>query len=462
MASFLAKYKNMDLLEGSLWDKIVVFALPLALTSILQQLFNAADVAVLGRFVGSDAVAAVGNNIPIIGLVVNLFVGISLGANVVVARYIGMKDPDNANDAVHTAFSLALIIGVTIAIVGIPFADTFVSWLGVPDNVKESASTYLQVYFLGMPFIAMYNFEAALFRSKGDTNTPLIALAYASVFNIAGNLVVVLVLDMGIGGVALTTALSNLLCALYLFYKLRQESGFLHLCYHKIAKFKPRKARAIVSIGLPAGIQGMVFSLSNLLIQSAINSLGTDAMAASAAAFTIEINVYCLINAFGLAATTFISQNYGAGNLKRCRQVTHVCFYLDLLISGVFSIFILFFSYELVGFFSDSETVIALGVVRILYVVAPEMLSVAMEIMSGTMRGFGYSLPPALMTLCGICGVRIIWIFSVFNLYPSYATLMAVYGISWLVTTILLYIIYVCFIRKLQQNRHDSSLNTIN
>ena len=218
MGNFLSKYRNMDLLQGSLWDKIIVFSLPLAFTSILQQLFNAADVAVLGNFVGKDAVAAVGNNIPIIGLVVNLFVGISLGANVVVARYIGMKDPNNANDAVHTAFSLAIIIGLVIALVGIPFADTIVSWLGVPDNVKEGASTYLRVYFLGMPFIAMYNFEAALFRSKGDTNTPLIALAYASVFNIIGNLVVVLVFDMQTGGVALTTALSNGFCALYLFY----------------------------------------------------------------------------------------------------------------------------------------------------------------------------------------------------------------------------------------------------
>ncbi len=454
MGNFLSKYHNMDLLHGSLWDKIIFFSMPLALTSILQQLFNAADVAVLGNFVGNDAVAAVGNNIPIIGLVVNLFVGISLGANVVVARYIGMKDPNNANDAVHTAFSLAIIIGLVIALLGVPLADSIVSWLGVPDNVKEGASTYLRVYFLGMPFIAMYNFEAALFRSKGDTNTPLIALAYASLFNIAGNLIVVLVFGMQTDGVALTTVLSNGLCAFYLFFKLRKEIGFLHLDYKKILEFRPRKARAIVSIGLPAGIQGMVFSLSNLLIQSAINSLGTDVMAASAAAFTIEINVYCFINAFGLAATTFISQNYGAGNLPRCRQIIHACFWLDFIVTSVFSAFILIFSYELVGFFSDSEAVIALGVIRIFYVVGPELLSVTMEIMSGSMRGFGYSLPPALVTLFGICCVRIIWIFTVFKMHPTYSVLMAVYGISWAVTAGFLYIIYVRFIRRLKKQEH--------
>lgn len=454
MSYLLSKYRNMDLLHGSLWDKIIVFSMPLAFTSILQQLFNAADVAVLGNFVGNDAVAAIGNNIPIIGMVVNFFVGISLGANVVVARYIGMKDPNNANNAVHTALALAIIIGLAVAFVGITLADAIVSWLGVPDNVKDDASIYLRVYFLGMPLIALYNFEAALFRSRGNTGTPLMALIYASLFNIAGNFIVVLVFDMQTDGVALTTALSNGLCAFYLFFKLRKDNGFLHLDYKKILDFRPRRALAIVSIGLPAGIQSMVFSLSNLLIQSAINSLGTDVMAASAIAFTIEINVYCFINAFGLAATTFISQNYGAGNLLRCRQIIHACFWLDFIVTAVFSVFILSFSYELVGFFSDKETVIALGSIRIFYVVGPELLSAAMEIMSGSMRGFGYSLPPALVTLFGICCVRIIWVFTVFKVNPTYFVLMSVYGISWAITTVLLYIVYVRFIRRLRKQEH--------
>lgn len=454
MSYLLSKYRNMDLLHGSLWDKIIVFSMPLAFTSILQQLFNAADVAVLGNFVGNDAVAAIGNNIPIIGMVVNFFVGISLGANVVVARYIGMKDPNNANNAVHTALALAIIIGLAVAFVGITLADAIVSWLGVPDNVKDDASIYLRVYFLGMPLIALYNFEAALFRSRGNTGTPLMALIYASLFNIAGNFIVVLVFDMQTDGVALTTALSNGLCAFYLFFKLRKDNGFLHLDYKKILDFRPRRALAIVSIGLPAGIQSMVFSLSNLLIQSAINSLGTDVMAASAIAFTIEINVYCFINAFGLAATTFISQNYGAGNLLRCRQIIHACFWLDFIVTAVFSVFILSFSYELVGFFSDKETVIALGSIRIFYVVGPELLSAAMEIMSGSMRGFGYSLPPALVTLFGICCVRIIWFFTVFKVNPTYFVLMSVYGISWAITTVLLYIVYVRFIRRLRKQEH--------
>ncbi len=448
MSSILAKYRNMDMLHGSLWDKIVVFSLPLALTSILQQLFNAADVAVLGNYVGEDAVAAVGNNIPIIGLVVNLFVGISLGANVVVARYLGMRDEGNANQSVHTAFFLALVMGIVIACIGVPLTDYFVGLLKVPDSVFEGASTYLRIYFMGMPFMAIYNFEAALLRSKGDTNTPLLALAIASVFNIVGNILAVKYFDAGIAGVALATSMSNALCALILFIKLRLEKGFLHVNITEILRPSFRKSKAIVSIGLPAGIQGMVFALSNLLIQSAINSLGTDVMAASAAAFTIEINVYCFINAFGLAATTFVSQNYGANNIERCKKVVRVSFLLDLIVSMICGAFILIYCRELISLFSENEKVIELGILRVFIVVLPEFLSVIMEILSGTMRGCGYSLPPALATLIGICSVRVIWLYTVFEAYPTYGSLMAVYGVSWAITALFICYLYFNFRKK--------------
>ena len=449
MFAFLSKYKNMDMLNGSLWDKILVFAIPLALTSVLQELYNAADVAVLGNFIGSDAIAAVGTNIPIIGLVVNLFVGVALGANVVVARYLGMKDLENASNAVHTAFFLALLVGFLISLIGVPLADSITQMLGVPENVAERSTTYLRVYLLGMPFLALYNFEAALFRSRGDTNSPLIALVIASIFNIIGNIVVVKYLNMDTGGVALTTVLANGVSSLFLFCKMRSSTDFLHIDYKKILKPQSTKARAIIKIGLPAGIQGMVFSLSNLLIQSAINSLGTDAMAASAAGFTIEINVYCLINAFGLAATTFISQNYGAKNLTRCKDVIKVCFWLDMALTTIFGGFVLIYCRELLGLLADTDAVIAIGVIRIFAVVGPDYLNVAMEIMSGTMRGFGYSLGPAIMTVIGICSFRVFWVYTAFASDPTYTTLMMCYGLSWTFTTILLFIIFVIHQRKI-------------
>ena len=321
--------KSLDMLSGSLWDKIILFAVPLAFTGVLQQLFNAADVAVLGRFVSNEAMAAVGTDVPVIGTVVSLAMGLALGANVIVARFIGMKDEAAANRGVHTAFALALILGLVIATLGEIFCSEIMALLSVPDSVVEHASNYLRVFLLGLPFITVYNFLAAVFRSKGDTNTPLMALIVATVFNIAGNLFFVVVIPMGAAGVALATALANGLAAGILFVKQLKMPGVLHLEFSRLLQFDKPTLNAMVRIGLPAGIQGMVFSLSNMIIQEAINNLGADAMAGSVAAFTIEINVYCFINAFGLAATTFVSQNYGAGNLARCRRATWVSMWIN-------------------------------------------------------------------------------------------------------------------------------------
>ena len=312
------------MLEGRLWDKIVVFALPLAFTGMLQQLYNAADVAVLGRFVSDLAVAAVGNNVPVIGLIISFCMGLALGVNVVVARALGMKNDRKANEAVRTSFLTAIAFGIIALIIGEIFSASAMVWLEVPEEVQEPALTYLRVYLLGMPFIALYNFLAAVFRSQGDTQTPLWALLIASVFNIGGNLFAVLVLNWDVAGVALATVLANLLSAAILFVKLTRIDGPLKLEISQLLKVDLPSLKSIVRIGMPAGIQGAVYSLSNLVIQSAINSLGPAAMAGSVAAFTIEMNVYCFVNAFALAATTFVSQNYGARNLDRCRNVMWV------------------------------------------------------------------------------------------------------------------------------------------
>lgn len=425
------------MLHGSLWDKLIFFALPLALTGVLQQLLNAADVAVLGQFVGKNAMAAVGNNISIIGLLVNLFMGLSLGANVVIAMHIGGKRLDRAHEAVHTAFLMAMFVGLAVAVLGELLVYPLMHMMMVPQDVWEMAETYLRIYLLGLPVMGIYNFEAAIFRSRGDTRTPLISLVIASLLNLVLNLVFVLRFQMGVAGVVWATVIANTVSAVLLFRALRKTKDVIHIEL-KSMHMDRKLLKNIVRIGLPAGIQGMVFSLSNLIIQSAINSLGPDAMAASAAGFTIEINVFCIVNAFGQAATTFVSQNYGAGNLERCKEVTWTAMKLNVLFMGLLSVFILIFAEELLSFFNPDPNVVALGKIRLLYVVGPEVICVVLEGLSGALRGYGYSMIPALLALVGICGIRITWVYTLFAKQPTYEILMATYPVSWLITTILM------------------------
>ena len=445
----MLKTREIDMLHGTLWDKIILFALPLALTGFMQQLFNAADVAVLGQYVGKNAMAAVGNNTALIGLLVNLFMGLSLGANVVIAQNIGAEKFDRVHDAVHTAFLLALIVGVALCGVAQILVNPVFEWLQVPATVAPMAETYLRIYAFGLPVMGIYNFEAAIFRSRGDTQTPLIALTIASFLNIVLNLLFVLEFNLGVEGVAWATVIANAISALILFQGLRKAEGFIHLELSELKLDKPC-LKETVRIGLPAGIQGMVFSLSNLLIQSAINSLGADAMAASAAAFTIEINIFCLTNGFGQAATTFVSQNYGAGNLPRCKEVTKVSLQINILLMFILSAAILYFAEPLVRFFNEDAEVIRLGVIRLWYIIAPEIISVIMEIISGSLRGYGISMAPAIITLVFVCGIRITWVFTVFAKIPTYAALMAVYGVSWFFTMIFLIIAYRFYIKNLK------------
>ena len=445
--------KKINMLEGSLWDKMIIFALPLALTGLLQQLYNAADVAVLGRFVSDLAVAAVGNNVPVFGLIISFCMGLSIGVNVVVARALGMKNDQKASEAVSTSFVTAVVFGIIAPIVWQLFANSAMDWLDVPNEVRDYALIYLRVYFLGMPFIAVYNFLAAVFRSQGDTQTPLWALLVASLFNIGGNLFAVLVLDWGVAGVALATVLANLLSAVILFVKLSHLDGPLKLEVSQLFKADVVALKSIVRIGLPAGVQGAVYALSNLVIQSAINSLGPEAMAGSVAAFTIENSVYCFINAFALSATTFLSQIYGARNLERCSRVMWVTMGLNMCATILLTIGVLIFSHELLGIFTSSDEVIALGMVRILWVLVPQPISVVMDTLSGSMRGYGYSMPPAMVTLVVVCSVRLIWVYTVFPLTPTYETLMMVYPLSWIITMVGLIILYVRLLRRVRNRR---------
>lgn len=439
--------KEMDMLHGPLASKILLFAIPLACTGILQQLFNAADVMVIGRFVGKHAMAAVGSNSAFIGLMVNLFVGISLGANVIIARYTGQGNKEKVHQAVHMAILVALIGGIIMTVVGETVTNPLLVLLGVPDEVFALASLYLRVYLLGMPVILLYNFESAIFRSQGNTKTPLICLTISGCVNVVFNLFFVLVCGRSVDGVALGTVLSNAISSVLLFILLVKSPSEVRIRKADMHLYKD-VLKEMFRIGLPAGLQGCVFSISNIMVQSAINSLGADIMAGSSAAFNIEIMAYYLANSFGQACTTFIGQNHGAGNLERCKSVTHWSLFLATISTAIVSVLVVIFAPDLIRIFNSDPTVIENGAIRLYWIVGFECINMLIELFSGCMRGYGYSLVPALVALIGICGVRIIWIYTIFAAHHTFGTLMVVYPFSWVVTSIVLIGVYFVFKKK--------------
>ncbi len=428
---------RMDMVNGSLGDKIIRYAIPLAATGILQQLFNAADLAVVGQFSGKEAMAAVGGNAPVIGLLVNLFVGISLGSNVIIARSIGQKDEESISKAVHTSVIVALLGGVFLAVLGELLAPFIVELLEVPTDVYPLAIKYLRIYLAGMPVILLYNFEAAVFRSSGNTRTPLAALTVSGVLNVVLNLFFVLGLGMDVDGVATATVLSNLVSSVLLFAALTRTAQAIRLDPRKL-RVHSDVLRQILKVGIPAGIQGMIFSFANIIIQSAVNSLGTTVMAASSAAYNLEIFSYYIMNSFGQACTTFVGQNYGAGKNDRCRKTLRLCLLQSLTSTAVVSVLILLFSRPLLGIFNTDPDVIAAGQIRLAYIFFAYLFSFAQEGLSGYLRGFGVSFIPAACTVIGICGVRLTWIFTVFQQSRTFSTIMQVYPLSLGVTAVVI------------------------
>ena len=425
--------KDMDMLNGSLSDKILKFALPLAFTGILQQLFNAADIAVVGRFVGKNAMAAVGSNTPMIALIISLFTGISVGANVVIAKFIGQGKKDGVKRAVHTALLFAVISGTVFAGICIAVSKPVLSLMSIPENVFDMALLYFRVYIAGMPVILLYDFASAIFRSRGNTRTPLICLLVSGIINVILNLFFVIVLKMTVNGVALATVSANFISSALLVYFLKKDQSEIHFSF-KDLKIDRYTLKEMIRIGLPAGVQGMVFALSNILIQSSINKLGEDVMAASSAAFNIEIFAYYIINAFGQACTTFVGQNFGANKPERCLKATRIAFMLDMIFTLVMSGLILIFGKQLLHIFNDDPVVSEIGLVRLKFILLAEGVNVVIEICSGCMRGYGRSMVPALLCMGGICGVRITWVFTVFRYNSTFPVLLTAYPLSWCVT----------------------------
>ena len=443
----------MDMLHGSLGDKIIRFALPVAATGILQQLFNAADIAVIGRFVGKEAMAAVGSNNSLIGLMVTMFSGIAMGANVVIARSTGQGNREGIRNAVHTSILIAFVGGLLMTVIGELLAKPLLHWLGVPEEIFREALRYIRIYFAGLPVIFLYNFESAIFRSQGDTRTPLICLTISGILNVVMNIFFVVVLHMTVDGVALATVLANLISSGLLLIMLMRSRSAIRVHWSGFS-YQPHVIGSILRIGTPAGLQGMVFSLSNLCIQSAINSLGADVIAASAAAFNVEIFAYFVLNSFGQACTTFVGQNLGAGNMERCRRATRICMVQDFVFTAAISGVILLSGHALLRIFNTDPEVVRIGYIRILILISAELVNVIIEILSGAMRGHGQSLIPAIVSLVGICGVRIIWVYTVFPFSRTFATIMAAYPLSWAITALVLVISYFMMMRKIEPKRN--------
>lgn len=431
---------QMDMINGSLGDKIIKYAIPLAITGVLQQLFNAADLAVVGQFSGKEAMAAVGSNAPVIGLLVNLFVGISLGSNVIIAKSIGQGNDENISKTVHTSVVMALLGGLFLTVLGQFLAPEIVSMLDVPGDVSSLAVKYLRIYLAGMPVILLYNFEAAIFRSCGNTQTPLLALVVSGILNVALNLFFVLGMGMDVDGVATATVLSNLVSSAILFVALMKSDLAIRINPRKLRIYKDVLGQ-ILRIGIPAGVQGMIFSFANIIIQSKVNSLGTTIMAASSAAFNLEIFSYYIMNSFGQACTTFVGQNYGAGKGERCRKTLKLCLLQSLVSTAAASVLILLFSHPLLSIFNTDPDVIAAGRIRLEYIFFAYLFSFAQEVLSGYLRGFGVSFIPAVCSVVGICGVRLAWIFTVFQQAPSFQTIMQVYPISLGITTAVILVV---------------------
>lgn len=421
--------KQVDMTNGPLGKKIILFTIPLLITGIFQQMFNACDVAVVGQFAGKEAMAAVGSNSPVIALLINLFIGISLGTNVVIAKAIGQKNEDRVGKAVHTSILISIIAGIALIILGEIFAAKAIGALGVPDEVYPLALLYLRIYLLGMPVILLYNFETAIFRSCGNTKTPLMALMASGVINVVLNMIFVILFNMSVAGVAIATVTANLVSSVILFVNLIKTDLDIKFSFKKL-KIDVSTLKEILRIGVPSGIQSMIFSFANIIIQSAVNSLGTTIMAASAAAFNLEIFSFYVMNSFNQSCTTFVGQNFGAGKLDRCLKSLKICLLQCFVCTAIFCTTILMFAKPLLGIFNPDPDVIASGIVRLRYIFFAYTFSFAQETTSGYLRGFGLSFLPAICSIVGICGIRLFWIFVVFPKYPSFETIMQVYPIS--------------------------------
>lgn len=433
--------KKIDMLTGGLFGKILLFSIPLMASGILQQSFNSVDVAVVGRWCGKEALAAVGSNGMIISLIVNLFIGISIGANVVISRYIGQKDPDGIRRSVSTVGIVALASGVLLATIGFFAARPMLEFVSTPEDVIDLATTYLKIYFLGMPGLMAYNFGSAILRSMGDTNRPFIALLIGGIINAGLDLIFVLYLGMDVDGVALATIISQLISAVIIVWILLHEQDPYRI-NPRTCRIHGPQFKKMLQIGLPAGLQGVVFSISNVFVVSNINMFGSTASAGSAAALIFEFYCYYVVSSFAQAAVVFTSANYGAGSIDRCKRVWVVCMTLSVVFCGLLNLLIGTNAEWFAGIFTQDADALHYAKIRITTVLLFQFIASSYEVSGSAMRGLGYSMTPTIITIIGTCLLRILWVHTVTADATDFRLLMAVYPITWVVTGVAVVIAY--------------------
>ena len=444
------KTKEMDMLNGGLAGKLILFAIPLAFSGILQQLFNSADVAVVGRFAGSAALAAVGSCVALVGIFVNLIIGLAVGPNAALANLIGQGQRDRISRMVHTILTFGMILGVVLMGLGFLTARTVLEASGTPESVINEALLYIRIYFIGIPFMTIYNFGAAILRSYGDTKRPMYYLVLSGTVNVILNLVFVICFGLGVEGVAISTTISNMLSTALVLVHLHGKEDEFQFRFHKM-HIEWKDLKRVLMIGIPAGIQGAIFSVSNVFIQSGINSFGEDAIAGSSLALNFEYFTYDIANAFAQAAVTFTSQNFGAGNLKRCKKIFWLCMLFGMGFTEILSIVFMIWDDFFVSIYTISDAVAVYGLIRMHHVCSLEGLTATYEVESAALRGMGKSLEPSIITILGTVVFRMIWMVTVFKWIPTYDMLMNVYIASWVFTGGLIFIIYVLHMRKLEK-----------
>ncbi len=448
MSQTQSKKYEIDMCNGSLFGKIMIFYIPLMLSGILQLLFNAADIVVVGRFAGNEALAAVGSTSSLINLLVNLFIGLSVGANVLVARYYGGNRKRELSEMVHTAIMTSVVSGFILVVLGILLAKPALQLMGTPNDVIEHSVLYMRIYFVGMPAMMAFNFGSAILRAVGDTKRPLYFLLVAGVINVVLNLIFVICFSMGVAGVAVATVISQVVSAALVIRCLIKTESDYRLSIKEL-KIVPDKLWKMVQIGIPAGLQGALFSISNVLIQSSVNSFGSIAMAGNTAASNVEGFIYTAMNAFHQTAISFTGQNYGARKYKRIGKILLICQIMVIIIGLIMGNAAYFGAGILLKLYSTDTAVINYGILRLSIICTTYCLCGMMDVMVGSLRGMGYSIMPMLVSLTGACLFRVVWVYTIFQQYQSLESLYISYPISWFLTFLVHMICFIIVYRKL-------------
>ena len=443
----MKKSYEINMCEGPILGKVLIFSIPLMLSGILQLLFNAADVIVVGRFAGSQSLAAVGSTSALINLLINVFMGFSVGVNVLVARYYGGRKERDVSETVHTAVTLSLVCGLILVAVGLALTRPLLELMGTPDDVIDKAVLYMQIYFIGMPANMLYNFGSAILRAVGDTKRPLYYLSAAGVVNVILNLISVIIFHMDVAGVALATVISQCISAALVLLCLMRSGGAIHLDLKRVRIARDKFAE-MMRVGLPAGLQGSVFSISNVLIQSAVNSFGSTVMAGNAAAANLEGFVYTAMNSIYQANLTFTSQNLGAGRYERIGRILLSCILTVTAVGLSLGLIVYALGPELLRLYTTDATVVQMGMKRLVVIATTYFICGWMDVLVGSLRGMGSSVVPMIVSILGACGLRIVWIYTIFAADRTLTMLYISYPVSWAITAAVHFGCFVVVRRK--------------